>query len=53
MGKVICAEVEEGLNLIGLMVALVIALLLMLVCLQPPPRRRYIVSTYPALYVRR
>ncbi|KAH7682901.1 hypothetical protein IHE45_05G149500 [Dioscorea alata] len=39
MGKVCCTETEdEGPNIIGLLVALIIALMLMLLCYRP--RRR-------------
>ncbi|KAJ0052456.1 hypothetical protein Pint_01056 [Pistacia integerrima] len=54
MGKLICSEIAEGgLDLMGLIMALVIALTLMLVCVQPPPRPRYIVSAYPVAVVRK
>ena len=46
MGKVVCTEVGgggEGLDLMGLFMALVIALTLMVVC-SPPPRRRAVIA---------
>lgn len=43
MGKLVCSEVSEveGVDLTGLLMALVIALVLMVIC-NPPPRRTYV-----------
>ncbi|KAF5744164.1 hypothetical protein HS088_TW08G00760 [Tripterygium wilfordii] len=44
MGKVCCSELSEGvgLDLMGLFMALVIALVLLTICV-PPPRSRFVV----------
>ena len=46
MGKVICSELNEGngLDLMRLLMALVIALTLMAICIPPPPRRAIVVA---------
>lgn len=46
MGKLICPEIEQrfGLDFMGLLMVLVLALTLMVICVPPP--RRYMVTAY-------
>ncbi|KAJ8500493.1 hypothetical protein OPV22_011045 [Ensete ventricosum] len=48
MGKFCCAEQEEdgGINILGILVAVVLALVLMLIC--SPPRRRAVITVKEA-----
>lgn len=48
MGKLICPEIEQrfGLDFMGLLMVLVLALTLMVICVPPPRSRRYMVTAY-------
>ena len=45
MGKLVCSELAaEGLDFMGLLVALVIAMTLMILCSRPPTPRRALIA---------
>lgn len=48
MGKLVCSELaaEGGLDFMGLLVALVIAMTLMVLCSRPPAPRRAVIAVH-------